>query len=56
MVTYYSSLATAFQATIATGGPANWQLPGVIEQGVQCYVDYYLATGNERRFNSLFFH
>ncbi len=47
MSNFYSVLATAYQATVNTGGPANWQLPGVIEAGVQVYVDSYTALGTE---------
>ena len=47
MVTYKSTLATAFDATASVGGQTEWQLPGVIESTVKCYIDSYTPTGNE---------
>lgn len=43
----YSALATAQKNTATLGGPAEWQLPGVIQSSVRCYIDYYTWTGNE---------
>ena len=47
MTTFYSSLATAFNTSPSKGGPAEWQLPGVINSPVRCFVDYYTAVGTE---------
>ena len=47
MATVYSVLATAFELTPSLGGPAEWQLPGVINSPVRCMIDSYSPLGTE---------
>lgn len=47
MANFNSVLATAMAATPSLGGPAEWQLPGVINTPVRCFVDSYTALGTE---------
>jgi hypothetical protein len=45
--TVYGTLATAFNTTGSTGGPANWQLPGTYDTPVRCMIDTYTPIGTE---------
>ena len=45
--TVYGTLATAFNTTGSTGGPANWQLPGTFDAPVRCMIDTYTPVGTE---------
>ena len=45
--TVYGTLATAFNTTGSTGGPANWQLPGTFDAPVRCMIDTYVPVGTE---------
>lgn len=47
MATVNSVLATAFTNTPSQGGPAEWQLPGVINAPVRCMIDSYTPAGTE---------
>ncbi len=47
MATVNSVLATAFAATPGNGGPANWQLPGVINCPIRTMVDSFTPAGTE---------
>ena len=47
MPTFYSSLAAAQKNTASLGGPAEWQLPGVVDAKVRCFIDSYTAVGTE---------
>ena len=44
---YFGAVATAVAATASTGGPANWQLSGVVDGRVKCMIDSYTALGTE---------
>jgi hypothetical protein len=55
MANYNSTLATAMGATPTKGGPAEWQLPGVIQSSVKIYRDYYVTTGAEANSTIRFF-
>ena len=47
MTAYYSTLATAYKTSPSAGGPAEWQLSGVIESPVRCIIDTYVPAGTE---------
>lgn len=43
----YSVLATVYNTTPSTGGPANWVLAGLVECPVRCIIDTYVPVGTE---------
>ena len=45
--TVYSTLATCYNASPSAGGPAEWQLPGLVDCPVRCIIDTYVPVGTE---------
>ena len=43
----YSVLATVYNTTPSTGGPANWVLTGLVDAPVRCMIDTYVPLGTE---------